>query len=100
VSTTTSSSPTSSGFNVRIDTASAGASSPTRAGSSACGRTRRPIAVTGVGIVRIRIGVVVVVVVVVVGIIAVVLIGFVFVFVFVCFAILVVIIIGIFGRRI
>jgi hypothetical protein len=98
VSTTTSSSPTSSGFNVRIDTASAGASSPTRAGSSACGRTRRPIAVTGVGIVRIRIGVVVVVVVV--GIIAVVLIGFVFVFVFVCFAILVVIIIGIFGRRI
>jgi len=99
VSTTTSSSPTSSGFNVRIDTASAGASSPTRAGSSACGRTRRPIAVTGVGIVRIRIGVVVVVVVVV-GIIAVVLIGFVFVFVFVCFAILVVIIIGIFGRRI
>jgi hypothetical protein len=98
VSTTTSSSPTSSGFNVRIDTASAGASSPTRAGSSACGRTRRPIAVTGVGIVRIRIGVVVVVVVV--GIIAVVLIGFVFVFVFVCFAILVVIIIGIFGHRI
>ena len=98
MSTTTSSSPTSSGFNVRIDTASAGASSPTRAGSSACGRTRRPIVVTGVGIVRIRIGVVAVVVVVV-GIIAVVLIVFVFVFVFVCFAILVVIIIGIFGRR-
>ena len=97
MSTTTSSSPTSSGFNVRIDTASAGASSPTRAGSSACGRTRRPIVVTGVGIVCIRIGVVAVVVVVV-GIIAVVLIAFVFVFVFVCFAILVVI--GIFGRRI
>ena len=96
MSTTTSSSPTSSGFNVRIDTASPGASSPTRACSSACGRTRRPIVVTGVGIVRIRIGVVAVVVVV--GIIAVVLIVFVFVFVLVCFAIFVVIIIGIFGR--
>ena len=78
MSTSTSSSPSSSGFDVRIDTASARTGSSTRGGSSTHSSICRSIVV---GIVRIQIGVTVVIVVVVVVVVVLII----FVFVFACF---------------
>ncbi len=95
MSTSTSSSPSSSGFDVRIDTASARTGSSTRGGSSTHSSICRSIVV---GIVRIQIGITVVVIVVVV-IVVVVVVLIIFVFVFACFrfaSFAVAVIIGIF----
>ena len=92
MSTSTSSSPSSSGFDVRIDTASARTGSSTRGGSSTHSSICRSIVV---GIVRIQIGVTVVIVIVVVVVVVLII----FVFVFACFrfaSFAVAVIIGIF----